>query len=414
MWLDISGYDSSGRRALYDSEKKCVIQIKTALEKEGIEVCANTIRNHKPPECQHVTRGTDLCPYCESARAIRARALKLDASTPRTEVMQQWGAADAATKNSLGASDQELLWVLEKHENLKQRLQQRFEDAIADMAADDAVAVCDYAANVPLTSVRGDSWEFFNVTTIALFGLQLFRPGGVTHTFYVVDFNTRVRKTALHAVRCVKTCWVAMEEMWPGTICNFELWSDTARSLRCGMYHASILQGGAEEFDTIATRHFAEYHGKTVLDQRFSCAKRVLGEIDAARLKSGQEDAKTRVKEALESLGSTTCHFLADSTLPKLKIRGCALWRTIHSIFRAEDGKFYVNWSTAEHKFMKITGVVEEEQSDSDDEGDQAAAAAGAGDFHDVVWRDGIARLNRQQQATKLSRKFQGGLLDDI
>ena len=255
------------------------------------------VERHKPDYIHSVKSASDLCIVCETLRSKRLLCMhKFDAPTEGARyVRSTWEKSEAR------ATAPEEVTVLESHERTLDLLKKIYkEDEEWSQASDmNRLCVFDYAASPELSGgPRGTDYDFHSKAAVCYFGGLVMGPEGVVY-HHVLDFRKPLRRTAKHALSCVKKIMASTDFRNRQYIedLNVRLWSDTASNFRSREYIGTLL----DDFGPRSMRvsFHCEGHGKTPLDGIFKQGKLAVKSVDATKVCS-HDDFLKGVLEYLE------------------------------------------------------------------------------------------------------------------
>ena len=294
-WLAVS--HAVGRKKKNGDELRTIHGGKAVVARsitEDFDVSLSTAYRYCPRNVVSNVKYTDLCGFCEMLRELRLKAVRLakkhgldmpgfDEFAGQNEVAGPGVAAADFLKNFDGDEDVhsilKMLDALSRHENLGKQIRSEMTE---DYGRRNLI-VCDFSANAPLRSNRGDAKEFYAATALSLLGVMCVVPdesGGYTKRFVDVFSHRRshASEDAAASLKCAMDLLAANGEIGPAAD-ELVFYTDKAKHFVSGEFAHEVLFLVSRNSQRVSYTFRACYRGKTELDGHFARTKERLEDI---------------------------------------------------------------------------------------------------------------------------------------
>ena len=385
-WIDASAETS---RTTADGTAVRAIQGGNARVARAISAskgCSmTTAYKYRPDNITLARKKTDLCSFCEGLRQVRRELVHaaIAAGAELTAPPQDAGQRDVADVGDravdfcrgLDVQPPGLPKLLDQYSALKwhEDMNVALEREMRDDFTRHPTVIFDYSSNVALSSLRGDTAEFFRKKSLSLFGAMVTkpRPSGGHSAFYVNVFSTTRSHTSRFAAAALKVALsTAMEHGAmpedPDRIC---LYADKARHFVSRELAYEALLRLAPRCDDVSLTYHACHHGKTPLDAHFSHLKRAVDAIPVEKWPSDVSQIRSLVSDGVKHLGNSATVFLRDEDMPlhgrkRLLLQDIACVQRLRAVRSHNGGKmFTVEGKATQIRVQDLAGENDEEEA---------------------------------------------------
>ena len=262
-------YSGGGMVALRGGSKSS-FAVKISQE---LGVSLSTAYRGCPPDVVVGVKRTDLCPLCERLRRLRLEALGCVEEYGQKDAKQLY--EEAGPWGEAAGGQGEAMKTYEWHESVRKNQEALLKSHVEAASRNNVVVVFDYAGAAPIEHYRGEAKEWWNPSTVGIFGAVFYDGDKSPYTIFVLG-STKERSSfwsklnleaALESYYAIRTP--------PRGTCKIELWCDTSSAFRSKEF-ATVLHSRRIKARGAALNFHAEYHGKSIADVKFSHAKNLL------------------------------------------------------------------------------------------------------------------------------------------
>lgn len=332
-----------------------------------------TFRDNVPKYFKKARKSTDMCGVCVHGKNLQGKLQNIREAVHRNCLNCTCDSNCPIEQHCAQLPDilslSEQIKLFNEHRALKSNQRNSFKEQFENLDDGEVLLVIDFKANIKLNIESPQvSKSFFNQPQRTLFGVAMAYKCPTTHEiskFYYDIFSEFLSHNAFFVQSALQK--VFRDPFFKKlNVKRVNIWMDNANHFKNKELHRYLSDFVSEhKFDFIHANYFAEYHGKSWCDSRFSLISRLMKnatQVEGFAVRSTTDYIELlsseleRIAEGSETLNSTQLLIELDFQLPPVK-SSLAKYDNIkcYQLFKFVGDKIDRHFSTNDHEVDEYT-----------------------------------------------------------